>query len=214
MEDLNAHNNKKTRTTWIIGGILLVVLFAAAAYVGGSMLNRQAESSSDGIEVDFTDAEEIPQTAPEIVGLITTVDGDTLTVQEFSMNNTLGMIGESGVIVQSIEIENPEDLDELPVVEFMGAEGPVTEVIITHDTEIYRDVTFGEIATIGDIGDIDTLPELPDEIKIKVEPGNADEIGTNSMVTIWGERRGDRVIAAVILFQPPPSMPDFEFSSP
>jgi len=211
MEDLTAQNNKKNRTPWIIGGILLVVLFAGAAFVGGSLLNRQAEASSEGFEIDFTDAEEIPKTAPEIVGLITAVDSDTLTVQEFSMNNTLGMIGESGVIVQSIKIDNPEDLDELPVAEFMGAEGPVTEVVLTHDTEIYRDVTFGEIAMIG-AGD--TLPELPDEIKIKVEPGNADEIGTNSMVTVWGERRGDRVIADVILFQPPPSIPEFDFNSP
>lgn len=211
MEDLSAQNNKKNLTPWIIGGILLVVLFAASAFVAGRMLNRQVEALSEGIEVDFSDAEEIPQTAPEIVGLVTAVDGDTLTVQEFNMNNTLGMIGETGVIVQSIEIENPEDMDELPVPEFVGADGPVTELVITHDTEIYRDSTFGEIAIIADG---DTMPEFPDEIKIKVEPGNADEIGTHSMVTVWGERSGDRVIASVILFQPPPSIPEIDFNSP
>lgn len=211
MEDLSAQNNKKNLTPWIIGGILLVVLFAAAAFIAGGMLNRQVEALSEGIEVDFSDAEEIPQTAPEIVGLVTAVDGDTLTVQEFNMNNTLGMIGETGVNVQSIEIENPEDMDELPVPEFVGADGPVTELVITHDTEIYRDTTFGEIAIIADG---DTMPEFPDEIKIKVEPGNADEIGTHSMVTVWGERSGDRVIASVILFQPPPSIPEIDFNSP
>jgi hypothetical protein len=47
-----------------------------------------------------------------------------------------------------------------------------------------------------------------------VEPGSADEIGTNSMVTVWGERRGDRVIAEFILFQPPPTMPEINFGSP
>jgi len=213
MEDLTVQTNKKNRTPWIIGGFLIVLIFAAAAFIGGSLLNRQAEASSGGIEIDFTNAEEIPQTAPETVGLVTAADGDTLTVQEFNMNNTLGMTGESGVVVQSVEIDvdNAEDLDELPLPEFMGAEGPVTEVVITHDTEIFKDITFGEIAIIGDG---DTLPDLPDEIKIKVEPGEADEIGTNSVVTIWGGRRGDRVTADVILFQPPPSMPDFEFSNP
>ena len=211
MEDLSAQNNKKNLTPWIIGGILLVVLFAAAAFIAGRMLNRQVEALSEGIEVDFSDAEEIPQTAPEIVGLVTAVDGDTLTVQEFNMNNMLGMIGETGVVVQSIEIENPEDMDELPVPEFVGADGPVTELVITHDTEIYRDTTFGEIAIIADG---DTMPEFPDEIKIKVEPGNADEIGPHSMVTVWGERSGDRLIASVILFQPPPSIPEIDFNSP
>jgi len=211
MEDLSAQNNKKNLTPWIIGGILLVVLFAAAAFIAGRMLNRQVEALSEGIEVDFSDAEEIPQTAPEIVGLVAAVDGDTLTIQEFNMNNMLGMIGETGVVVQSIEIENPEDMDELPVPEFVGADGPVTEIVITHDTEIYRDTTFGEIAIIADG---DTMPEFPDEIKIKVEPGNVDEIGTHSMVTVWGERSGDRVIASVILFQPPPSIPEIDFNSP
>ena len=211
MEDLSAQNNKKNLTPWIIGGILLVVLFAAAAFIAGRMLNRQVEALSEGIEVDFSDAEEIPQTAPEIVGLVAAVDGDTLTIQEFNMNNMLGMIGETGVVVQSIEIENPEDMDELPVPEFVGADGPVTEIVITHDTEIYRDTTFGEIAIIADG---DTMPEFPDEIKIKVEPGNVDEIGTHSMVTVWGERSGDLVIASVILFQPPPSIPEIDFNSP
>ena len=211
MEELTTQNNKKIRTPWIIGGVLIVLLFAAAAFIGGHLLNKEAEASSGGIEINFTDAEEIPKTDPELVGLVTALDGDTFTVQEFSMNNTLGMIGESGVIVQSIEIENPEDMDELHVPEFVGADGPVTELVITHDTEIYRDTTFGEIAIIADG---DTMPEFPDEIKIKVEPGNADEIGTHSMVTVWGERSGDRVIASVILFQPPPSIPEIDFNSP
>jgi len=211
MEELTIQNNKKNRTPWIIGGVLTVLLFAAAAFIGGRLLNREAEASSGGIEIDFTDAEEIPKTDPELVGLVTAVDGDTFTVQEFSMNNALGMIGESGVIVQSIEIEITEELDELPVAEFMGSEGHFTEVIITHDTEICRDTTFKDIVVISPG---DKPPDLPDEIVIEVEPSSADEIGTNSMVTVWGERRGDRVIANVILFQPPPAMPELNFSSP
>jgi len=211
MEELTTQKNKKIRTPWIIGGVLIVLLFAAAAFIGGHLLNREAEASSGGIEINFTDAEEIPKTDPELVGLVTAVDGDTFTVQEFSMNNTLGMIGESGVIVQSIEIENTEELDELPVAEFMGSEGHITEVIITHDTEIYRDTTFKDIVVISPG---DKPPDLPDEIVIEVEPGSADEIGPNSMVTIWGERRGDRVIADFILFQPPPTMHEINFGSP
>lgn len=58
------------------------------------------------------------------------------------------------------------------------------------------------------------MPEMPEEIKMEVEPGNADEIGINSFVTVWGERRGDRVIADVILFLPQSSMPVIEYNSP
>jgi len=211
MEDLNEQTNIINQTPWIIGGILIVGLLAAAAFVSGRLLNRQAEGTTNKFKVDFTDAEEIPQTEPEIVGLVTAVDGDTLTVQEFNMNNALGMTGGTGVVIESIEVENPEDLDELPIPEFIGADGPVTEVVITLETEIYQDVTFGDIAMISDG---DAMPELPDEIKIEVEPGTADEIGANSFITVWGERRGDRVVATIILFQPPFIMTDIDFSSP
>lgn len=119
MEDLTEQTNGRKRINWIIGGILIVMLFATAAFVGGRLLNRQAEPSSDVFEVDFTNAEEIPDTEPEIVGVVTAVEGDTLTVQEFGMNNYLGMTGASGVIVESFEIENPEDLEDLPMVGFI-----------------------------------------------------------------------------------------------
>jgi hypothetical protein len=84
-------------------------------------------------------------------------------------------------------------------------------VVVTRDTKIYRDITFTDIMVMNEGGEI---PELPENIEMKVEPAPADEIGTNSMVTIWGERRGDRITADVILFQPPPSVPEMEFSSP
>jgi hypothetical protein len=37
-------------------------------------------------------------------------------------------------------------------------------------------------------------------IQQQVEPGSLDEIGSNSMISAWGERRGDRVIATVLLY--------------
>jgi len=199
----------KNRTPWIIGGILVVLLLAGAAFVGGNLLNQQAAVPSDNVfEVDFTEAKEIPQSEPEAAGIVSEIDGDTLTIQEFNINDTLGTSGDGGVFMEAFEVDNPEDLEELPMPAFMGADGPVTEVVVTRDTKIYRDVTFTEVVVVGDGGQ---LPEMPQNIEMKVEPATADEIGTNSMVTIWGERRGDRVIAAVILFQPPPSMPEIEF---
>jgi hypothetical protein len=204
----------KNRTPWIIGTILVMLLLVGAAFVGGNLLNKQAAGLSDNVfEVDFTEAEEIPQSKPEAAGIVTEIDGNTLTIQEFNINDTLGTSGEGGVFMEPIEIEvdNPEDLEELPLPAFMGADGPITEVVVTRDTKIYRDVTFSEVLVVSDGGE---LPEIPENIEMKVEPAAADEIGTNSMVTIWGERRGDRVVADVILFQPPPSMPEIDFGSP
>lgn len=116
------------------------------------------------------------------------------------MNDTLGMAGEGGVMLQSIEVADPEDMEEQSVVEFFGADGPSTEVVITHDTEIYKDTTFENFNFVMEEG---AMPKMPDKIEQKIEPGSAGEIGPNAFVTVWGERRGDRVIATFILYEPP-----------
>ena len=68
------------------------------------------------------------------------------------------------------------------------------EVVITSDTIIYKDV-----------------PPMPaggpplggGKMQQKVEPGSLDEIGGNSFVIAWGEKRGDRLIARVLLYSRP-----------
>ena len=50
------------------------------------------------------------------------------------------------------------------------------------------------------------MPDLPDQIEMKVEVGSIDDIGTNMIVTVWGEENGDRVIAEVIIYQSPMMM--------
>ncbi len=37
-----------------------------------------------------------------------------------------------------------------------------------------------------------------------VEPGDQNEIGENSMITAWGNKTGDRVIANLLVYSPPP----------
>jgi hypothetical protein len=46
-----------------------------------------------------------------------------------------------------------------------------------------------------------------------VEPGPANEIGTSAMVTVWGERRGDRVVATFILYEAPMDFGDEAFNN-
>ena len=197
----NPETNQKTkRTPLVVGIILLVILSIGAAFVGGRLLkDRSKLGSSDQFEVSFEQAEGIPQSEPETNGIVTTVDGDTLTIQEFNMNSMMDVSGEGGVFVEEIvvDVEEGEELPEnMPV--FMGADGPEIEVVITHDTQIYKDVTFPGMIELNESGE---MPEMPEKIEIKVELASADEIGTNSIVTVWGKRTGDRVVAEVILFQ-------------
>ncbi len=193
---------KKKRIPWIIAGLLLVILLVGAAFVGGSLLNQSADPSADMMMPEFTPADEMPKEEPELIGLVSSLEGDTLTVQEFNMNDTLGIVGEGGVFVSESEIAvSEEDMESENVsIEYTGADGLVTEVVITHDTKIYKDKT--QFSGYVQMEEGSEMPEMPDKIEQKIEPGTADEIGTNATVTVWGERRGDRVIATFILFQP------------
>jgi len=193
---------KKKRIPWIIAGLLLVILLVGAAFVGGSLLNKSArDASADMMMPEFTPADEMPKEEPELTGLVSSLEGDTLTVQEFNMNDTLGIAGEGGVFVSEIAVSE-EDMESGNVsIEYSGADGLlVTEVVITHDTKIYKDKT--QFSGYLKMEEGSEMPEMPDKIEQKIVPGTADEIGTNATVTVWGERRGDRVIATFILFQP------------
>ena len=67
-------------------------------------------------------------------------------------------------------------------------DGPVLEVVTTHDTIIYRDVT--EI-------DRQANARLIQQV---VKPGSIGDINANAALQVWGERRGDRVIAKILLY--------------
>jgi hypothetical protein len=43
-------------------------------------------------------------------------------------------------------------------------------------------------------------PPSDGKVQQQVAAGSLDEIGSNSFVSAWGERRGDRVIAKVLFY--------------
>jgi hypothetical protein len=71
-----------------------------------------------------------------------------------------------------------------------GHDGPVVEVVVTHDTLVYCDATR-------------YVPEEAIDGKIQqvLEPGSLDEIGAHSIISAWGQERGDRVLADVLIYQ-------------
>jgi hypothetical protein len=69
--------------------------------------------------------------------------------------------------------------------------GQTLEVVVTGDTLLYKDVTA--------LNDIKSQPSSG-TIQQQVEAGSLDGIGSNSMISAWGERRGDRVIANVLVY--------------
>ena len=69
--------------------------------------------------------------------------------------------------------------------------GDKLEVVVTSDTTIYKSMP------------PDGIPPNGGKVQQQVAPGSLDEIGTKSIVSAWGERRGDRVIARVLVYEQP-----------
>jgi hypothetical protein len=182
MDNINTQTSKKTNR-YIVLGVLVVVLLAAAAFVGGSLLRKQqAASEKDGFNI--VAAEGLPETPFEMVGAVVSQEGNSLFVQAEQMNEALDLVGEKGGVDKK-----------------GGSTGsvPPTEVVITHDTEFFRDATWDPYLS----GEADKRNLLGDEIQQEIVPGSADELGSGSTVTIWGERNGDRVVAEVVLYSLP-----------
>jgi hypothetical protein len=186
---------KPRRTKLIVGVVVLVVVLAGAAFVGGRLLNQQPQAAGPGgitlsggpaggqsISLQIERAKELPDAAPDVTGLFAERKDNSIFVTMGGGKFTVQVDKDGTVNTQT------------------DGNGQKLEVVVTSETTVYKDVT--------------QPPEpnaLPSDGKIqqKVAPGSLDEIGSNSSVTAWGERRGDRLIAKVLFYSRP-----FMFKAP
>lgn len=182
---------KRSPLIWFALAFVLMVAMAGAAFVGGQMLTSQFGMRLPGLnpmgmvggpgggavavsaELQMTPAPEIPARMADLSGMYVSRDGNNITLQEVSA----GPITNTG----------PDSM----------AQGPEIEVVVTNDTEIYRDVTQ---PPPFDRSQSDQKLVITQMVELME---NADEIGANFMVQVWGERRGDRIIAQTILYMQP-----------
>lgn len=174
---------REQRVVWLVlGGGLLLVLLVGAAFVAGHWLAWQPPQKD--VEVIQTGGEggesmgvqtiiggdqpielpeERPDESPAVVGVVTRRDGNGLFV---------------GTGLTGVGRNRPDGSIE------MEHNGPEVEIVVTHDTEIYKE-------------SIET-----DTRQVSWEPGSLDDIAQNAVVTAWGEKRGDRVVARVLVYNP------------
>jgi hypothetical protein len=174
------------RSTWIGTGIMaLALLLAGAAFVGGRLLaepeatgeDRQMVASDSGggvisgaaVMVETVPADEVPDRAPDVVGLLTNREDDRLFVGTGRLSG--------------VKVDGTWELHH---------DGQVFEVVTTHDTLVYRDDT---MRSFGDV-----VPDGP--VQQVLTPCVVDEIERNSAISAWGERRGDRLVAEIVIFFP------------
>jgi hypothetical protein len=181
-----------SRKGLIIGGLLGLVLLVGAAFVGGRLLNNQpqgvtgpggmmvsgsaAGGAQQAVSVEVEGAKELPEAPPDVTGIFSRREDNSVFVT--SGNGAFMVrVDDTGKVTTGTEGDTQE-----------------VEVVITGDTVVYKDVTQSQFGG---------GPPSGGKIQQKVEPGSADEIGDNSFVTAWGERRGDRLIASVVLYSQP-----------
>jgi hypothetical protein len=166
------------------GAVLLLVL-SGAALMAGRLLNRGPLESGPVVlegqggakmvmmeEPDVEYAAELPDRPPDIAGLFGRREDNNLFVR-------------LGNIMTNVKRDDHGNV-ELET----RADGPEVEVIVTHDTLIYRDDTHAQFGPEVSSGPIQQV----------LNPGSLDEVGQHSQVLAWGIKRGDRTVAEVLVY--------------
>ena len=184
---------------WIVIGAILVISLVAAVFLGARMVKAQSSANggntidtglqnlvkggaySKSNQIDLIPAKEIPQEKLTTKGLFLGREDQRIFLGTGQVQ--LMAKDPSGSSGSSSDVAG-------------GYYGPVVEVVITHETKIYLDITEmdpPEKASSG-TGGIVTVQQV-------VKPGSLDDLGKYSTVYIWGDKQGDRYIAKVITFR-------------
>ncbi|MBI2333366.1 MAG: hypothetical protein HYU84_14620 [Chloroflexi bacterium] len=172
--------NKKV---FISLGVAIIVV-GAAAFIAGSLLNQKVGpaglNGQGGRVLNLVPAPELPTTEPEATGRFEERQDNVIVISTFSLR-----MGGGGVAADPVGRSASED--DL---------GPKVEILITSETAIYRDTT--QFPSPSD-------SKVDQAIQQTAEEATLDDLGSSSIVTVWGRKSGDRIIAEVLFFFTPTS---------
>ena len=178
-----------------VGVLVLVLLLTSATFVGARMMrdsDKAETEDGDGGKVMelMTNDGSGPKSlrlkiepAPELPDEPTEVNGVFLKRQDNSV-----FVG-TGEIRLGIEMDDGGQQSVS-----LDHSGPEIEVVVSHDTVIYRDETDMPTIGSGKSGE-QTIQQVVKAVD------SLDEIGDNAEIEVWGERRGDRVVAQVLVYR-------------
>lgn len=193
-----------------IGAVLAVALLAGAAFMAARMLGAAQLDGNAGpllaglgagpggkgsfsMRIEMTPAPEIPTTHADIVGQVTNIKDNSIFVAEMGKGGAGGGIYISGTTKGSDS--GPSTNSDGPGASSSptATAGPTTEVVVSKDTVIYRDTTMDSIPK-PQAGQNTTLG-----VQQVVAPADISQIAPDYMVQVWGQKRGDRLIAETIV---------------
>ncbi len=165
--------------------VVLVVVLAGAAYLTGRLLTGSATPSEanamtmdgDGqtrhqiVDIDTKRAEELPDRPPDMTGLMIKTENNSIYIG-------VGPRRDFGFSATGSGEYDAADFDA------------IVEVVVTRNTEMHKDVTGVQALRPG---------QEPETIQQKVAPLELEELGGQGLIMVWGERRGDRLVADAVL---------------
>jgi hypothetical protein len=183
----NRMTKNKKYGLMIIGVMLVMaVLLAAcqpAAQTADQSTQPQGVGGGNGQRPNFqmTPAPEVPSATPAARGMVTKIDGNTLTVQEGGFGSGQGNGGTPRPRATSDGTPRPRPTQ---------APARTVQVVVNGDTQYYQDVTFANLNGQPPSG----------AIQQKVEKGSLSALSDNERITVWGDQNGDQITAKVIVY--------------
>jgi hypothetical protein len=191
------------RILMVLGGLVLLVVLVAGVFTAVRLLATPEEtvtaSSGGGARV-MQSVQSVDGGAP--VSVQTTIlpapelpDEPTAASGIFVRREDNSIVVGTGNVDLEVDVEvNPETGQETTTL-IPSSDGPEIEVVITHDTQVYLDVTDFTMEGPVESGEREIVQAVR-----RVE--TADEIGENMELQVWGERSGDRIIATIVVYGP------------
>ena len=134
------------------------------------------------VKVTTMPAPELPDAPSDVHGVFVSREDNSITVG-------------TGAIELNVEIHQAPGGAIEPNVS-LTANGPEIEVVVTHDTVIYREETEDPGGSGRDVkGGEYTVQQVVRQVD------SLEELGKNTEVIAWGEQRGDRIVADILVYR-------------
>jgi hypothetical protein len=192
-----------------IGAVLGVALLAGAVFMGVRLLNSKSPNGGLGgllagvggpnsgkvsFSIQVTPAPELPTAGADIVGTVSSIKDNSIFVSEMG-KGTEGGGGNTVIVGKAITSSGGSSPDSGLSTNDVSPtpSGPVTEVVVSKETKIYRDTSMDNVPKPQPGSDTNL------GIQQVLEPADVSSISSDSVVQVWGQKRGDRLIADTIV---------------
>jgi hypothetical protein len=164
--------SRRRSVFWILGGLILFALLAGAASIAGRLMAGETLFPPRDVvfgpntDIELLPPAQVPGTPPELEGPFQRREDNSLFIARAATGGPSGPVDAAG--------------------------GPTIEVVITHETLIYADIT--SPPSPGDVIEGGMLRLQAQQVD------TIEEIGDGTVLMVWGEWQGDRLIATVIYY--------------